>query len=325
MLAMLAASVLLGPPALSASSTPATPPPAGRAVVRHSRIRRPGPGGSTAFGSTGEWAVIGLQPGLSAASAVPEAGVVIVRAPERGFPGLSQSGPTGLLLVPSGRVLRSAWWAAGLHRGVVKTSVGIWGVGEAGATAPDIYENLNSDDWGSRTILFVKVSGELFGQLGRDEYGMAPAWRGLVPVPAAGIENSPYRDAETVYGAATWDWRLIGIQADLHAGWGTGRFNREAFFGLGLVPSFLLGSTLKLTGEYAGQRGISGLRFAISRTLRLDFGMQFAVVPRPAPRDGWSITMDGATLGVSQSGRLRLVDFVKDLFKSSKPEVAPRG
>ena len=65
-----------------------------------------------------------------------EAVVVRYRAPERGFAGHTDAGPTGLILVPSGRVLRSGWWAAGLHRGVVKTSVGIWCVAEGGSTGP---------------------------------------------------------------------------------------------------------------------------------------------------------------------------------------------
>lgn len=302
--------------AAASSATPVSAPESGdRAMVGRSLIRRAGASGSTAAesGAVG-WGRIGLGERLSVGSAIPEPGVTVVSRPERGFPGLTDGGPTGLLLVPSARVLRSGWWAAGLHRGVVKASAGLWGVAEAGATAPDIYEPLNSKDWGSRTAFFLKVGTGILDRLGDPEAG----WRPAIPILAAGIENSPNLDAETVYGAATWDWGIPGLPTDLHVGWGTGRFTRNAFMGLGVVPTFLLGSTLKVTGEYAGRRGISGIRFAISRDLRLDFAMKFDVMPRAAPREGWSITTAGATLGVSQSGRLRIVEFFKSVFAPRK-------
>lgn len=318
MLALLIAANSL---AASGSATLISAPE--RATVTRSRIRTSGQSGPGMSEPAGEWGRIGLGNRLSSGSAIPEPGPAVVREPDRGFPGVTIAGPTGLMLVPSARVLKSGWWSAGLHRGVIKGGMGVMGIAEAGVAGPDIYERLRPEDWGHKSSLFLKMSTEALGVFGHLPGFAPPAWRVIVPVLAGGIENSPKRDAETAYGAATWDWSASWIHADLHAGWGTGRFMRQAFLGLGVVPTFLLGSTLKLTGEYAGQRGISGIRFAISRNLRMDFGMEFDVVPRSAPRNGWSITTSRATLGVCQSGRITVLEYLRSVFAPRKKE-APR-
>jgi len=95
-----------------------------------------------------------LPPGLAAATVASSgSGVAEIRE----FPGLTRHGPSGLVLVPTGHVIRPNWYAVGLHRGVLKANYGILGYAEVGVTLPDLFdkENFSLSLWDNKTVLFV--------------------------------------------------------------------------------------------------------------------------------------------------------------------------
>ncbi len=244
-----------------------------------------------------------LLPGLWLA--LPAAGAA------REFPGLSQRGPTGLVLVPSAWVIKGSSYAVGLHRGTVKAGYGILGHAEAGFATPDLYDQPNGSAWKGQSTAFLKVGAEPFPD----------AW--WAPGLAAGAENSVWnmavprpkreygpegREAETYYGAGTWDWLLSGWPVEATLGAGTGRFVGRAFGGIGVIPRTFFGSTLKFFGEYAGRAADFGARVALSRSLRLDFAMEMHAdkVPDGKGEQRWLFTLARGMIGASQSGSATL-------------------
>ena len=243
-----------------------------------------------------------------------------VPVPERQFAGLTEAGPTGLILVPTGDTLHSGAFAFGLHRGVTKLATAYWGL-EAGLRSPDLYDDPNVDDWNDGTVFFSKfaVTGVLRRLLaaGR-EWGWAPSL-------AAGMEDSLRHiftatlglgrgrtapgeaDPRTYYGVVSWGFRLGSWPLEATSGLGTGRFASHAFGGLSIIPSSLFGSTLKVVGEYAGRQANAGARIALSRNLRLDFGFLLKAWPEPGTgARRWAISMDRGLVGASQTGMVRL-------------------
>jgi hypothetical protein len=223
----------------------------------------------------------------------------------REFPGLSQRGPTGLVLVPTGQFIRSNYYAVGLHRGVLKAAYGVLDILEFGVATPDLYDQPNSIAWKTETTGFVKV--------GYDGWG--DSW--WLPGLAAGAENSLWnmavkrrdaitgpaaREAESYYGLGSWDWRIASWPVEATVGGGTGRFAGRVFGAVGVIPTTFFGSTMKFFGEYAGRAADVGARIALSRTLRLDFAMEMNADRESLPGGGkqWTITMNRGLIGASR-------------------------
>jgi len=232
------------------------------------------------------------------------------------------SGPTGLITVPTGQVLRGNWYAYGLHRGAVKAAVGVLDFTEFGIALPDLYDDPNRHIWLNDTHAFFKVGGE----------HLPCHW--WAPGIAGGAENSVLRltreagistregkrseNRESLYVAGTWYWNVFSWPVEATVGAGTGRFLRKAFGGASVIPTTLFGSTLKFTGEYAGNGANVGARFALSRYLRLDFAMLLNAVQNRS-RDGrLTITIDRGIIGASQADRINWSAF------RSKPKEPPK-
>jgi len=244
-----------------------------------------------------------------------------VAAP-REFPGMTMSGPTGLITVPTGQVLRANWYAFGLHRGAVKAAVGVLDFTEFGVALPDLYDDPNRHVWLNGTRAFLKVGGDHLPH------------RWWVPGIAGGAENSILRltreagistregrksvNQESLYVAGTWYWNIFSWPVEATVGAGSGRFLRRAFGGGSVIPMTIFGSTLKFTGEYAGNGANVGARFALSRYLRLDFAMLLNAI-RDRDRQGrMTITIDRGTMGASQADKINWGAF------KSKPKEAPK-
>lgn len=257
---------------------------------------------------------------LVATGAVPCSAAPRQPVPVREFAGLSQPGPTGLILVPTGSALRSGAFAIGLHRGVAKAAAGWLGF-EAGVRTPDLYEDPNSDDWNDATVLFSKLA---VTELLRRIAGGGPESRWL-PDIGVGAEDSvrhaftapldlgrartaaDQSDPQTFYAVVSWSVVLGGWPVEAVAGAGTGRFEGRAFGGLSVIPTTFFGNTLKVVGEYAGRGADIGARVALARNLRLDFAMLLHASPEPGARGRhWNVTLDRGLVGASQAGRIRL-------------------
>lgn len=225
----------------------------------------------------------------------------------REFPGLSLRGPSGLILVPTGQVIKADNYAVGLHRGMLKAGYGVFGVMECGVATPDLYDQPDAAAWRGQTTGFVKV--------GMD--AIADHW--WAPGLAAGAENSFWNmtvrkqeavtgqaahEAETYYCTGSWGWRVLKWPVEATIGAGTGRFLGRAFGALDVIPTTIFGSTLKFFAEYAGRAADIGARFALSRNLRLDFSMEMHADHRESGPSGerWSITMDRGMIGASRVG-----------------------
>jgi hypothetical protein len=237
------------------------------------------------------------------------------------FPGLSMAGPTGMILVPTGQVVRSNWYAAGLHRGAFKAAVGILNVAEIGFALPDLYEDPSRHTWLNETHGFVKLGGEVLP----DRWWLPGLAAGadnsaLRLAKIAGLHNAESRKAanlESLYGTASWWWNVLSWPVEATAGAGTGRFDRRAFGAVSFIPVTFFGNTLKFTGEYAGQAASIGARFALSRSLRLDFAMLLHAVRDREATHLLTITVDRGILGASQSGPIAW-----DFFKAKPKEPA---
>jgi len=211
----------------------------------------------------------------------------------REFSGMSAGGPTGLVLAPTGTILRGNWYAAGLHRGIVKASYGLFDLAEVGFVLPDLFDQPNATAW--------KNQSRVFSKLGFD----ASYWSAWLPALAAGAENSYNWKNESIYFLGTWYIPFGGWSFELNGGYGSGRFYHEPIGGLGVIPGSLLGNAMKFVAEYAGHQADIGARFALSRSLRLDFVMLIDAFP-PVMEGGnkeWLIRMDKGFLGASRSDR----------------------
>ncbi len=206
----------------------------------------------------------------------------------REFPGLTRHGPSGLVLVPTGHVIRPNWYAVGLHRGVLKANYGILGYAEVGVTLPDLFdkENFSLSLWDNKTVLFVKVGHKISPE----------NW--WVPSLAAGAENSLRRSAETLYFTGTWGRKVGAWPVEATVGAGTGLFSKRLFVGIGFIPQTLFGNSLKFIGEYAGQKADIGARFALSKNLRLDFVI--LVDAYDEDRQRWNLKLERGLLGASK-------------------------
>ena len=211
----------------------------------------------------------------------------------REFSGLSAGGPTGLVLTPNGSLLRSNWYAAGLHRGMVKAAYGLFDVAETGFVLPDLFEQPNSTIWKNQSRIFSKV-GFNISDLSH--------W---IPAVAVGFENSYNWRNESIYIAGTWFIPVKKWTVELNGGYGTGRFFREPFGGLGVIPGNLLGNAVKFVAEYSGHQADIGARFALAKSLRLDFVMLLKAVP-PASNQSeneWLFRIDKGFLGASRADK----------------------
>ncbi len=216
-------------------------------------------------------------------------------AVEREYPGMSDGGYTGMILVPGPRLVRSGWYGAGIHRGKLKGAIGILNVMEAGLVFPDLFDQPALEDWRTDTIGIAKI-------------GMAPPDRfQFLPAVGGGIENNYDMKRESMFVTAEWDISILGWMFEFCGGYGTGRFLKEPFGGIGIIPGKLLGSSLKFMAEYCARKGIGGARFALSRDLRLDFGLLMDASPQNEETKGdletWKIKMDRGLLGASKTDR----------------------
>ena len=215
-------------------------------------------------------------------------------------------GPSGLVLVPTGQVVRPGWYAIGLNRGSLKAAYGL-PLTEAGVALPDLFDSLNAKKWGSGTRGFIKVGGDLF-----------PAAWWWSPGLAAGAENSLRGDSKTFYLAATWDGRIRSWPMEATVGAGTGRFENRAFAAIGIIPASVFGRTMKFIAEYAGRQADFGTRIALSKNLRLDFVM--LINAHTYMQDGrkmWTIRLDRGVLGASRTGA---VDWSSLKTKKKNPQ-----
>ena len=213
----------------------------------------------------------------------------------QGFAGISMGGPTGMILCPSPSLVSGSWYGVGLHRGSMKASFGLFDLGEAGVKLPDLFDRPDNDAWGTLSTGHAKIALQ----------GPGGAWSWL-PSAGIGAENSPDRSQETYY--ATWSWRADVSQwpMELLLGYGTGRFLNNPFCGVSLMPYTYLGHSLKLIAEYAGEKAETGVRFALSRTLRLDFAVLLDA--QTTESDGshrYTLRIDRAILGASQTGQVK--------------------
>jgi len=211
----------------------------------------------------------------------------------REFSGLSAGGPTGLVLTPNGSLLRSNWYAAGLHRGMVKAAYGLFDIAETGFVLPDLFEQPNATIWKNQSRIFSKV-----GFNGSDLSNWLPA-------VAVGVENSYNWQNESIYIAGTWFISVKKWTLELNGGYGTGRFCREPFGGLGVIPGNLLGNAVKFVAEYSGHQADIGARFALAKSLRLDFVMLINAVPPSANQTEkeWMFRIDKGFLGASRADK----------------------
>ena len=298
-------------------------------LVRDQEVPGSSPGAPTLFSRR-----VSLVLATTLVMAVPALAIRPVPIPERQFSGLSEAGPTGLILVPTGDTLHSGAFAFGLHRGVTKLATAYWGV-EAGLRSPDLYDNPNVEDWNDATVFFTKltVSGLIRRFLGG---GPERLW---APSLAAGAEDSLRHlftatlslgrgrtaageaDPRTYYGVASWAFRLGSWPLEATGGLGNGRFASHVFGGLSIIPASLFGSTLKFVGEYAGRQADAGARIALSRNLRLDFGFLLKAWPEPGTAGRhWAVSIDRGLVGASQTGMVRL-----NLLWSRPKGDPPRG
>jgi len=232
--------------------------------------------------------------------------IVLAAAPvEREFSGLSAGGPTGSVLAPNATLLRSNWYAIGLHRGIVKAVYGFFDAAEAGFVLPDLFSQPNATAWQNQSRVFTKIGFD------------ASDYSFKLPALAVGAENSYNWENESIYGVATWFLAVKSWRLELNGGYGTGRFNREPFGGIGVIPVNLLGNTIKFVAEYAGHQADIGARIALARSLRLDFVFLINAVPPSAfdgKRDTWYIRIDKGFLGASRADRAFRV-----------PDAVPKG
>ena len=219
------------------------------------------------------------------------------------FPGLTNRGPSGGVLVPTGQVVSANNYTIGLHRGVVKAGYGLFDLAEFGFALPDVYDAPNRKEWADGTTGFMKVGGRLYPDF---------SW---FPGLAVGAENSLNRSAETYYMTASWHGNLLWWPVEGTIGAGTGRFENHAFAGAAIIPAGFFGRTLKFFGEYAGKQADVGARIALSKNLRLDFAMLMDAYR--SEQDGkkkWTIHLDHGIVGASRADR---VDW-NSIFKSGK-------
>lgn len=261
---------------------------------------------------------LGMQRRVLAITLAVAAGISQM-AEARAFPGLTQGGPSGLVLVPTGQVLDSNWYAVGLHRGILKASYGLLGYIETGASLPDLFDELDSREkwyirWGREVTFFMKVG-----------HKFSPS-RWWIPGVAVGAENSLRRSAETLglatrrtlspspkpefrrsaetlYFTGSWGYRLGSWPMETTVGVGTGRFFNQIFVGIGVIPKTLFGNTLKFIGEYAGKKADIGARFALSKNLRLDFVVLMDTFGTGPEAQRWSIKVQRGLLGASKASR----------------------
>jgi hypothetical protein len=226
-------------------------------------------------------------------------------ASSREFSGLSAGGPTGLVIAPTGTVLRGNWYAAGLHRGIVKAAYGLFDAAEVGLVLPDLFDQPNAFAW--------KNQSRLFSKLGFNASDYSP-W---LPAFAFGAENSYNWDNESLYFVGTWYVPVSSWTFEVNGGYGTGRFCREPFGGLGVIPGNLLGNAMKFVAEYAGHKADIGARFALSRSLRLDFVLLLNAIPpgNNSAEKEWLIRIDKGFLGASRADRA-----FKEPEKPSRPK-----
>ena len=228
-----------------------------------------------------------------------------VSSARHAFPGRSTYGPTGMVLGPPGQVVQADWYAAGLHRGALKSVIGILSIAEIGFALPDVYEEPNRRAWLDQSHGFVKMGGE-FMPSARWFPGLAVGVENSAGWLAtkAGIKNKDLEispNMQSLYAVGTWWWSILSWPVEASAGAGTGRFEKKAFGALSFIPVTFFGNTLKFTGEYAGREGSIGARFALSRTLRLDFAMILHAIQNPGTRR-YTITIDRGIMGASTSG-----------------------
>lgn len=211
----------------------------------------------------------------------------------REFSGLSAGGPTGLVLAPNGTVLHENWYAAGLHRGMVKAAYGFFDVAEAGFVLPDLFEQPNSYAWKNLSMVFSKFGFQ------------ASNYSAWLPSIGFGAENSYNWKNETLYGVGTWFFPAWKWYFELNGGYGTGRFLHQPFGGIGIIPANLLGNTVKFLAEYSGHQADIGARFALAKNLRLDFVMLLKALPpgdNPAEPE-WFLRFDKGFLGASRADK----------------------
>jgi hypothetical protein len=209
-----------------------------------------------------------------------------------------------MVLVPTGQVVRADWYAAGLHRGSLKAAIGILDVSEIGFVLPDVYDEPNRRAWLDETHGFVKLGGE-FHPSAWWFPGLAVGAEDSVGWMAvkAGGKNEDVKDSpnlESLYAVGTWWWTVLSWPVEASVGGGTGRYEKKAFGALSFIPSTFFGNTLKFTAEYAGAAASVGARFALSRTLRLDFAMLLHAIQTPGT-GRYAITIDRGIMGASTS------------------------
>ena len=172
---------------------------------------------------------------------------ITVHAAGREFPGMTMEGPTGLVLSPTGQVVRGDWFAFGMTRGIAKASYGLFGLIEAGFATPDLLENPSKDDWVDELSGFVKVGGA----------PLPGAW--WCPALAVGAERRGLlTSTPTGYGSASWSAAAGGWLVEAVLGAGTGRFLNQPFGGFGVIPPGLFNRSMKFMCEYAGERAEAG-------------------------------------------------------------------
>lgn len=211
----------------------------------------------------------------------------------REFSGLSAGGESGLVLTPNALLVRHNWYAAGLHRGIVKAVYGLFDVAEAGFVLPDLFNKPNAGAWKNQSRVFSKIAYN------------ASDFSAWLPAVAFGAENSYNWENETLFFVGTWFVPVYGWTFELNGGYGTGRFNREPLGGIGVIPGPLLGNAIKFVAEYAGHQADIGARFALARNLRLDFVMLLDALPpgcNSVERE-WMIRFDKGFLGASRTDR----------------------
>ena len=80
------------------------------------------------------------------------------------FPGLTNRGPSGGVLVPTGQVVSANNYTIGLHRGVVKAGYGLFDLAEFGFALPQFIELLNA------RVYFWPGNSERLREYGMNHY-----------------------------------------------------------------------------------------------------------------------------------------------------------
>jgi len=218
-------------------------------------------------------------------------------------------GPTGLILCPSPGLLASNSYGA-VHRGSMKFSLGLADFAETGVKLPDLFDRPGRDDWKTLTRGHAKVA--------LPSPGGPWSW---IPASGVGAENSPDQTDETYYATGIWRATVSQWPLELLLGYGTGRFDRNPFYGITLMPYTYLGHSIKFMAEYGGHNADAGVRFALSKTLRLDFAMIMDTERIEA--DGarkYSFRINRAILGASQTGQIRPERILEILGRKRAPK-----